>query len=82
MVSWRSRGLKPWAEGFAAKSASRDIENNCQSCHDFGSAHQASWNVAMADGSVRSLSHSMDIYLHRALASISGEEVASAAGGY
>jgi prepilin-type N-terminal cleavage/methylation domain-containing protein len=62
---------------FAAKTAARDIPNNCQSCHDFGSAHPVSWNIAMADGSVRSLSYDMDVRLHRALASIDGEEVAT-----
>jgi hypothetical protein len=62
---------------FAARAPSRDIPNNCQSCHDFGSAHAASWNMSMADGSVQSFSYSVDIKLHRALASICGGEVAS-----
>jgi prepilin-type N-terminal cleavage/methylation domain-containing protein len=62
---------------FAAKPASRDIVNNCQACHDFGSAHAAAWNLSMADGSVHSLSYSMDVRLHRALASINGGEVAN-----
>ena len=61
---------------FAAKSASRDIPNNCQSCHDFGSAHATTWNMAMADGSVHSISYSMDVRLHRVLASIKGDEIA------
>jgi prepilin-type N-terminal cleavage/methylation domain-containing protein len=60
---------------FAAKPPARDISNNCLACHDFGSAHAVSWNISMADGSVRSLSYSMDVRLHRALASINGEEV-------
>jgi type II secretory pathway pseudopilin PulG len=59
---------------FAAKPALRDIPNNCQSCHDFGSAHPAAWNVSLADGSVRSVSYSMDVTLHRAFASICGNE--------
>lgn len=63
---------------FAAKPPSRDIVDNCQACHDFGSAHPASWNISMADGSVRSLSYTMDVRLHRALASINGEEIAGA----
>jgi prepilin-type N-terminal cleavage/methylation domain-containing protein len=62
---------------FAARPPSRDVPNNCQSCHDFGSAHFASWNMSMADGSVHPFSYSIDIKLHRALASISGGEVAS-----
>jgi type II secretory pathway pseudopilin PulG len=60
---------------FAAKPPSRDVPNNCLACHDFGSAHATSWNVSMADGSVHSLSYSMDVQFHRALASISGEDV-------
>jgi type II secretory pathway pseudopilin PulG len=60
---------------FAAKPPSRDIPNNCLSCHDFGSAHAACWNMSMADGSVHSLSYDMDVRLHRALASVNGGEV-------
>jgi prepilin-type N-terminal cleavage/methylation domain-containing protein len=60
---------------FAVQSPFRDVSNNCMSCHNFGSAHPASWNISMADGSVRSLSYAMDVKLHRALASISGHEV-------
>jgi hypothetical protein len=64
---------------FAAKNPSRDIPNNCHACHDFGSAHAVSWNMSMADGSVHSLGYDMDNRLHRALASIGGEEPAAAA---
>ena len=63
---------------FAAREPSRDIADNCQACHDFGSAHESTWTVAMADGSVRSLSYGMDVATHRALASINGEEPTSA----
>jgi hypothetical protein len=62
---------------FAARTASRDIPNNCFSCHDFGSAHAACWNMSMADGSVHSLNYDMDVRLHHALASIDGGEVAT-----
>ncbi len=62
---------------FAAREATRDIAENCQACHDFGSAHPSTWSVAMADGSVRSISYGMDVLLHRALASINGQEAAS-----
>jgi hypothetical protein len=61
---------------FAAKPPSRDVPNNCLACHDFGSAHPTTWNMSMADGSVHSLSYDMDTQLHRALASISGQEPA------
>jgi prepilin-type N-terminal cleavage/methylation domain-containing protein len=59
---------------FAARPASKDITANCLSCHDFGSAHATSWNVSMADGSVRSLSYDLDVKIHRILASINGQE--------
>ena len=62
---------------FAARPSSKDVVGNCLSCHDFGSAHAASWNISMSDGSVRSQSYSMDVLLHRMLASISGQEVAN-----
>src|SRR5205807_9701777 len=45
---------------FAVRSPSRDVSDNCMSCHNFGSAHPASWNISMADGSVRSLSYNID----------------------
>ena len=60
---------------FAASPASRDAANNCQACHEFGSAHPTTWNVSMADGSVRSLGYEMDVLLHRMFASIDGKEV-------
>lgn len=59
---------------FAAREPLRDIADNCQACHDFGSVHQSTWNVSMADGSVHALSYGMDVRVHRALASINGEE--------
>jgi prepilin-type N-terminal cleavage/methylation domain-containing protein len=60
---------------FAASLPSRDVPNSCQTCHAFGSAHPVSWNMSLADGSVHSLSYTMDFALHRALASIDGQEV-------
>ena len=62
---------------FAASPPSRDRVANCLSCHDFGSAHPVSWNLSMADGSVRSQGYDMDVKLHRVLASINGQEVAN-----
>jgi prepilin-type N-terminal cleavage/methylation domain-containing protein len=64
---------------FAVQLPSRDIANNCMSCHNFGSAHPTNWNISMADGSVHSLSYDLDVKLHRALASINGNEPASQA---
>jgi prepilin-type N-terminal cleavage/methylation domain-containing protein len=60
---------------FAIRSPQQDIANNCKTCHDFGSAHFSGWNVSMADGSVKSMGYSMDVMVHRALASIDAEEV-------
>jgi prepilin-type N-terminal cleavage/methylation domain-containing protein len=61
---------------FAAQPGLADIQNNCRACHNFGSAHPTGWNMSMADGSVHALGYDMDISLHRALATIAGEEVA------
>jgi type II secretory pathway pseudopilin PulG len=60
---------------YAARPPERDVANNCFTCHDFGSAHVACWNMSMADGSVHSLSYGLEIRVHRALASIDGREV-------
>ncbi len=60
---------------YAARSPQLDSVNNCLVCHDFGSAHPAGWNVAMVDGSVRLMSFSQDIEVHRANASVDGLEV-------
>lgn len=60
---------------FAARSPARDSPNNCLACHDFGSAHFTNWNAALGDGSVRSVSYSIEIAIHRATASIHGQEV-------
>ena len=60
---------------FAIDVPAQDRAGICLSCHDIGSAHSGSWNVAMADGSVRTLSYGMDIETHHALASIHGDEV-------
>jgi prepilin-type N-terminal cleavage/methylation domain-containing protein len=61
---------------FAVSSPTKDTEKNCKSCHEFGSAHPVSWNISMADGSVRTQAYDIDIKLHRLLASIDGREVA------
>ncbi|HEX6962093.1 MAG TPA: DUF1559 domain-containing protein [Lacipirellula sp.] len=62
---------------FAASPPAQDVINTCQSCHNFGSAHPTTWNVAMTDGSVHAVSYSLDVQVHRILASIDGQEVAN-----
>jgi len=59
---------------FAVSSPTRDVANNCLSCHNFGSAHPAAWNVSMTDGSVRSLGYDLDVAVHRMMASVNGQE--------
>lgn len=60
---------------YAARQPALDSVDNCLVCHDFGSAHPAGWNAAMSDGSVRLLSYTMDIEVHRANASVDGREI-------
>ncbi|TWU63220.1 MULTISPECIES: DUF1559 domain-containing protein [Crateriforma] len=62
---------------YAARQPVRDKPDNCLSCHDFGSAHPAGWNAAFADGSVRLISYSRDLEIHRAMASIAAGEIQS-----
>lgn len=58
----------------AVSTPTRDVSNNCLSCHNFGSAHPAAWNVSMTDGSVRACGYDMDVAVHRMLASLNGGE--------
>jgi hypothetical protein len=60
---------------YASRVPKIDSVNNCLTCHDFGSAHPAGWNAAMADGSVRLMNFDLDIEVHRANASVDGREV-------
>lgn len=59
---------------FAARQPARDHVGSCTSCHDFGSAHPAIWSAAMADGSVHAFPYTMDLEVHRATASIYGDD--------
>ena len=61
---------------FAARSSHQDKPNSCLACHEFGSAHSANWNAALADGSVRAMFYTMDLKVHRALASIHDGDIA------
>ncbi len=62
---------------YAARTPELDRMNDCRVCHDFGSAHGAGWNALMADGSVRMITYSIDLQIHKANASIRGHEVPS-----
>ena len=59
---------------YAAAEPHQDRAGNCLACHDFGSAHVGTWNVVLADGSVRSLSYEMNLRIHKAFGSIDGKE--------
>lgn len=76
IAGWSSRrGVANSYVRYGARKPGRDGPDNCLTCHDFGSAHSNGWNAVMCDGSVRSLGYAMDVNLHRALASIKGNEV-------
>jgi type II secretory pathway pseudopilin PulG len=60
---------------FAARTPAMDIENNCRACHNFGSAHFSGMNMSLADGSVQTLNYEMDLDVHRAMATIAGDEI-------
>ncbi|HBE67174.1 MAG TPA: prepilin-type cleavage/methylation domain-containing protein [Planctomycetaceae bacterium] len=60
---------------FAARAPQVDQPDSCLACHDFGSAHTTNWNAALADGSVRAIFYSMDLNVHRSVASIAGGEI-------
>ena len=70
-----SRGAANAYVRYAARRPAPDANDNCLGCHDFGSAHREGWNAVMCDGSVRQLSYGNSWDVHRALASISGEEI-------
>jgi prepilin-type N-terminal cleavage/methylation domain-containing protein len=54
-----------------------DQNQACKSCHNFGSAHSATWNAVYCDGSVHSLTFTMSFATHRALASRAGGDSAN-----
>jgi prepilin-type N-terminal cleavage/methylation domain-containing protein len=59
---------------YAAAPPAADVANNCLSCHNFGSAHVAAWNMSMADGSVHAFRYDVDVTLHRALATLNAND--------
>ena len=76
LAGWSSRrGTANSYVRYAARRPAIDAVDNCLACHDFGSAHRQGWNAAMSDGSVRTISYDTDWAAHRAMASISGQEV-------
>ena len=49
----------------------RDRHDSCiDACHEFGSAHQSGWNLVACDGSVRSLSYTLDSEIYLAFVGI------------
>jgi prepilin-type N-terminal cleavage/methylation domain-containing protein len=47
----------------------KNQDQQCASCHNFGSAHPSTWNAAFCDGSVRPMTFTMSFKTHSALAS-------------
>ena len=62
---------------FGARKPARDGAGSCLTCHDFGSSHRETWNMALGDGSVRAVSYGVDLQVHRAMGSIQGAEAAT-----
>lgn len=60
---------------YAARSPNLDSRENCLECHDFGATHPAGWNMAFADGRVRTMDYNLALEIHRAQASVDGREV-------
>jgi prepilin-type N-terminal cleavage/methylation domain-containing protein len=54
---------------FAFRAPRHDVSRNqnCFNCHDFGSAHPATWNALYCDASVHPLSYVMEFEAHRAM---------------
>lgn len=59
---------------FTEPNSPRRDSNGSMFSYCFGSAHQASWNAAMCDGSVVSRSYSLDSNVHTAFGSVAGSE--------
>lgn len=78
-----TRGIEPWISSnyvrFIAGATRPDSahRNDCQVCHEFGSAHPGGWNVLLGDGSVRHQNYAADVETMKALASIANGEVAN-----
>lgn len=60
---------------YATSKLVRPDRRSCLVCHEFGSAHTNGWNAVLADGSVHTLSYSMSESVHKALATINGNEI-------
>ncbi len=62
---------------FAARGPTQDNRDSCIICHDFGSSHQVGFTVALCDGSIRTVSYSVNMDVLRSVASINAGEVFS-----
>jgi hypothetical protein len=61
---------------FAFRTPRHDVaaNQNCFACHDFGSAHPATWHAVFCDASVHPLSYAMEFEAHRALSTPANED--------
>ena len=50
-------------------------DENCISCHCYGSAHPNTWNAVFCDGSVRMLSYTMSFNTHKAFSTRSARDM-------
>jgi prepilin-type N-terminal cleavage/methylation domain-containing protein len=72
---------------FVEKEPTRDVamqrgrnaqvvqDENCMSCHCYGSAHPNTWNAVFCDGSVRMLGYNMSFSTHKAFSTRSAKDM-------
>jgi len=72
---------------FVEKEPTRDVANqlgrsdqsvkdeNCMSCHCYGSAHPNTWNAVFCDGSVRMMSYTMSFNTHKAFSTRAAKDM-------